>query len=400
MQAKRITRTTFAMILALSLASASVMAQGTAKHSQPSTKSATFAKSPALTALALPQLQEPATEPAHPSQTEISFTAVGDVMLGSAWPNGGWLPPDDGTGLLAEVAPILSASDITFGNLEGPMVDDGTSTKCPEASSRCYAFRVPTRYGRYLKEAGFDVMSLANNHALDFGAAGRQSSKRVLDSLGIAHSGEVGDIAHLRVKGKQIALIAFTTYDTSYNLNNLEMARQLVRDLATRADLVVVSFHGGGEGAGYQHVPYASELFLGENRGNLRQFAHAVIDAGAALVIGHGPHVVRGMEIYRGHLIAYSLGNFATYGSFNLSGPQGLSLILQARLAADGRFLGGRIHPVRQERPGGPRLDPNRAIIPLLTQLSQQDFGASAVRISADGVISPPAESAPLARDK
>jgi len=400
MQAKRMMRTTFAMILALSLVSASALAQGTTKHSQPSTKSGAFAKPAAIAALASPQQQEPATEAVHPSQTEISISAVGDVMLGSAWPNGGWLPPDDGARLLAEVAPILSASDLTFGNLEGPMVDDGTSTKCPEASARCYAFRVPTRYGRYLKEAGFDVMSLANNHALDFGAAGRQSSKRVLDSLGIAHSGEVGDIAHLRVKGKQIALIAFTTYDTSYNLNNLEMARHLVRDLATRADLVVVSFHGGGEGAGYQHVPYASELFLGENRGNLRQFAHAVIDAGAALVIGHGPHVVRGMEIYRGHLIAYSLGNFATYGSFNLSGPQGLSLILQARLAADGRFLGGRIHPVRQERPGGPRLDPNRAIIPLLTQLSQQDFGASAVRISADGVLSPPAESVPLARDK
>ena len=335
-----------------------------------------------------------------PPQEEISIAAVGDVMLGSAWPNGGWLPPDDGARLLAEVAPILSACDITFGNLEGPMVDDGTSTKCPEASARCYAFRVPTRYGKYLKEAGFDVMSLANNHALDFGVAGRQSSKRVLDSLGIAHSGEVGDIAHLTVKGKKIALIAFTTYDTSYNLNNLETARRLVSELAARSDLVVVSFHGGGEGANYQHVPYASELFLGENRGNLRLFTHAMIDAGAALVIGHGPHVVRGMEIYRGHLIAYSLGNFATYGSFNLSGPQGLSLILEARLAADGTFLGGHVYPVKQERPGGPRLDPNRSIIPLLSQLSQQDFGASAVRINADGLMTSPAETSPLAKDK
>ena len=125
-----------------------------------------------------------------------------------------------------------------------------------------------------------------------------------------------------------------------------------------------------------------------------------MIDAGAALVIGHGPHVVRGMEVYRGHLIAYSLGNFATYGSFNLSGPQGLSLILQARLAADGRFHGGRIYAVKQERPGGPHLDPNRSIIPLLSQLSQQDFGVSAVRISTEGVISSPAEIAPLAKDK
>lgn len=343
--------------------------------------------------------QEPTGRP-QPPDKEITFTAVGDVMLGSAWPKGGWLPPDDGASLLAEVTPILCAADVTFGNLEGPMVDEGESAKCPETSPRCYAFRVPTRYGKYLKEAGFDVMSLANNHALDFGPAGRQSSKRVLDSLGIAHSGEVGDVAHLLVKGKKIALVAFTTYDTSYNLNNLDVARKLVAELVAKSDLVVVSFHGGAEGANYQHVPYASELFLGENRGNLRQFTHAMIDAGAALVIGHGPHVVRGMEVYKGRLIAYSLGNFATYGAFNLSGPTGLSLILKVRLAPDGKFLGGRAYPVRQERPGGPRLDSNGSIIPILSQLSQQDFGVSAVRVSAEGMISPPPEAVPLARQR
>lgn len=386
MRGERVMRIVLANMLALALAGGALAQARAQTAERPGKRPATAA----------PQAQGRTQS----AEQEIRFAAVGDVMLGSAWPNGGWLPPDDGARLLAEVAPILSASDVTFGNLEGPMADDGTSTKCPEASPRCYAFRVPTRYGKYLQEAGFDVMSLANNHALDFGVAGRQSSKRVLDSLGIAHSGEVGDIAQLTVKGKRITLIAFTTYDTSYNLNNLETARRLVTDLVANSDLVVVSFHGGGEGANYQHVPYTSELFLGENRGNLRLFTHAMIDAGAALVIGHGPHVVRGMEVYRGHLIAYSLGNFATYGSFNLSGPQGLSLILEARLAADGKFLGGRVYPVRQERPGGPHLDPNRAIIPLLSQLSQQDFGASAVRISADGGISAPAESAPLARDK
>ncbi len=327
----------------------------------------------------------------------ITLAAVGDIMLGSTFANeeSGIFPPEDGTTLLAEVAPILTAADIAFGNLEGPMIDGGTTAKCPAPSARCFAFRVPTRYGKYLKESGFDVLSLANNHALDYGIEGRRSSQRVLDELGIAHSGEVGDIASLNVKGKKIALIAFSTYDSSYNLNHLEAAKKIVAELVDTADLVIISFHGGAEGAGYQHVPSGPEKFAGENRGDLRKFAHAMIETGADLVIGHGPHVVRGMEVYRDRLIAYSLGNFATYGLFNLSGQPGLSLILEVQLKADGTFREGRIHPVKQEKPGGPRLDPSGAIIPLVRQLSTADFGDSAVKVSEDGKISPPHQGTP-----
>jgi hypothetical protein len=115
-----------------------------------------------------------------------------------------------------------------------------------------------------------------------------------------------------------------------------------------------------------------------------------MIDAGADLVLGHGPHVVRGMEVYRGRLVAYSLGNFATYGGFNLTGPNGLSLVLEARLAPDGSFLDGRIHPVKQEWPGGPRADPAGAIIAVVRQLSAEDFGARAVRVADDGSLAAP----------
>lgn len=327
-----------------------------------------------------------------PKDEPIVITAVGDIMLGTTFPDESRLPPDDGKSLLAEVAPILSAADVTFGNLEGPMIDGGTTRKCLPDSTRCYAFRVPTRYGDHLKEAGFDVMSLANNHALDFGIEGRKSSMRVLDGLGIAHSGEVGDIARLEVKGRRIDVIAFASYDHSYNLNDLDKAMQVVAKSAAEADLVVVSFHGGAEGAKYQRVPFGPEMFLGENRGDLRRFARCVIDAGADLVLGHGPHVVRGIEVYRGRLIAYSLGNFATYGAFNLTGPLGLSLILEVRLASDGSFLQGKLHPVRQEKTVGPRLDPDGTIIPLVRQLSIEDFGDGAVGVGDDGSILAPAE--------
>jgi hypothetical protein len=334
-----------------------------------------------------------ASAPAERAQAPITFAAVGDVMLGSSFPDeaGGMLPPDDGARLLEEVAPILRAADVAFGNLEGPLADAGTSEKCARSKpGRCYAFRVPTRYGRYLADAGFDVMSLANNHAGDFGEAGRASTRAALDALGIRHAGAPGEVARLEVRGTRIALVAFSTSSGTNDLRELDEAIRIVKVARQGADLVVVSFHGGAEGADRQHVPRGSEEFLGEDRGDLRTFAHAVVDAGADLVLGHGPHVVRAMEVYRGRLVAYSLGNFATYGAFNLAGPNGLSLVLEARLAPDGGFLGGRVHPARQEKPGGPHLDPAGSVIPVLRRLSDEDFGDSAVRVGDDGALAPP----------
>ncbi len=208
--------------------------------------------------------------------------------------------------------------------------------------------------------------------------------------MGIAHSGEPGDVARLVVKGRRVALVAFATSDATNDLRDVPGAARLVSDLAASAALVVVSFHGGAEGAAYQHVPPGPEQFLGEDRGDLRAFAHAMVDAGAALVLGSGPHVVRGMEVYRGRLIAYSLGNFATYGRFNLAGPNGLSLVLEARLGGDGSFRGGRIYPVRQVSPGGPRLDPSGAVIGVVRRLSREDFGDAAVEVGDDGTLAPP----------
>ena len=328
--------------------------------------------------------------PAQKSQDQdrIKVIAVGDVMLGSNFPDDSGLAPNDGADLLREVAPILRRGDIVFGNLEGPLVDSGVTKKCGRKIGTCYAFRVPTRYGAYLNAAGFTVMGLANNHALDFGLKGRASSRAVLDSLGILHSGEIGDIARRTVKGKRVALIAFATYPLTYNLLDLEDSIATVRQVKADADIVIVSFHGGAEGNGHQHVLPGDETFLGEDRGDLRRFAHAMIDAGADLVLGSGPHVVRGMEVYCGKLIAYSLGNFATYGSFNLKGENGLSLILEVDLGSDGSYQGGAVYPIKQERPGGPHLDATMSIVPILQELSQDDFPLTNVEVSASGGLS------------
>lgn len=320
----------------------------------------------------------------------ITIAAVGDIMLGSPYPNESRMPPNDGADLLKQVTPILSAADIAFGNLEGPMVDSGMSAKCRPGSTRCFAFRVPTRYGKYLKDAGFDVMSLANNHAGDFGDPGRISTRKVLDDLGIKHAGsDRGRYStdYLTVKGKKVAFIGFGHNNIVPNVNDLDFARQLVINAKKNADLVVVSFHGGAEGTGAQHVPARTEIFAGESRGNLPAFAHTVIDAGAALVLGHGPHVMRGMEVYKGRLINYSLGNFATYGWFQLYGETALTMILEVNLDTDGKFLGGKIHAGRQEGRGGPLLDRSNESVRVVRALSEADFGANAPKIADDGTI-------------
>jgi len=341
--------------------------------------------------------------PASVKQTSdvVTIAAVGDVMLGSPFPNDSRMPPNDGAELLKDVTPILSAADIAFGNMEAPIVDGGVSEKCPEPKPvppgkipppvRCFAFRMPTRYAENLKEAGFDVMSVANNHASDFGDAGRASTRSTLDALGIKHAGSDRDTystAYLDVKGKKIAFVGFAHNAIVPNVNDLETARRLVSAAAKKADIVVVSFHGGAEGTGAQHVHKQTEIFFGEKRGNLPLFARTVIDAGADLVLGHGPHVMRGMEIYKDRLIAYSLGNFATYGWFSLKAETALTEILEVSLTADGKFAGGRIHPAKQAGLGGPVLDPSGESIRVVRNLSIADFGPSAPKITGDGTIS------------
>jgi hypothetical protein len=328
-------------------------------------------------------------EPTPRNNEPITIVAVGDIMMGSPFPNDSRMPPNDGKDLFTPFKDVLQSGDITFGNLEGPMTDGGVSAKCGNRPN-CFAFRMPTRYGQYLKDAGFDVMGVANNHAGDFGESGRLSTLKTLDSLGIKHAGTLdppGTTAFLDARGKRVAVVGFGHNNGMPSINNLEEARRLVIDAKRHADIVIVSYHGGGEGTDHQHVRFGHDIFLGEDRGDLPAFTHAVIDAGADLVLGHGPHVMRGMEIYKGHLIEYSLGNFCTYGWFTLAAETALTEVLEIKIAADGKFISAKIHPGKQEGRGGPLPDPAKQAIPLLRNLSNADFAANAPKIDDDGNV-------------
>ena len=325
-----------------------------------------------------------------PEGTTVRLRAVGDLMISTDFPAGNINPEIDAT--FSDVSDWLTDADITFGNLEGPVCDTGKTTKCKpdHKPGSCYAFRTPSKYADLYKAVGFDVMSTANNHAGDYGPGCRTETEGHLDRLGIAHTGRPGDIASLTANGLKIAVVGFHTSRNSHYINDHEKAELLVKALDTEHDLVVVSFHGGAEGSKAIHVPQGRETFYGENRGHLREFTHTVIDAGADLVLGHGPHVLRGMEVYNGRLIAYSLGNFATYGRFNLSGNLGVGAVLEVVMDADGQFVTGKVLPTKQKGEGVPVKDPDGKAIDLVRTLSADDFPGTAVQVAQDGVLARP----------
>jgi poly-gamma-glutamate capsule biosynthesis protein CapA/YwtB (metallophosphatase superfamily) len=316
----------------------------------------------------------------------LTIAAVGDIMMGTTYPEN-LLPPNDGAGIFESVKDAFQGSDIVFGNLEGPLVDEGITTKCKTPGKTCYAFKTPTRYVAYLREAGFTILNIANNHASDFGTDGIESTLRALCGAGIQYIGGKA-IAHFEIKGKRTAIVGFSYFDSPYSLSMLDIdaARKYVRELKASNDLVIVSFHGGAEGASAEHVTDEDEVFLGEERGNVVAFAKSVIDAGADLVIGHGPHVLRALEVYKDKLIIYSLGNFLTYERFNLDGPNGLSVILKVRLdTSTGNFIDGYLVPVKLVNEGIPVRDPKERGITLIRKLTKEDNPGQKFSFADDG---------------
>lgn len=324
-----------------------------------------------------------APAPPRPA-SDVRIASVGDVVMGSL-PDA--LPPDGGASFFDPVDDLLTG-DVVLGNLEGTLTTGG-SGKCDDNDSpNCFAFHAPPSYGRWFKKAGFTVMNVANNHIDDFGAEGRRETFAALRSVNLPFTGRLGQITIQRVHGIRVALIGFAPDRGSNDLTDIPAAKRLTARAARMADLVIVTMHAGAEGSDRTHVEPGTEYFLGEDRGDSYRFSHAVIDAGADLVVGSGPHVMRGMEFYKGRLIAYSLGNFAAYEVLGLGGALSTSGVLQVTLRADGTYVSGHLRPTRLVEPGTP--EPGGEAIDLVSSVSEEDFGSHAARISADGTIQRP----------
>jgi poly-gamma-glutamate capsule biosynthesis protein CapA/YwtB (metallophosphatase superfamily) len=312
----------------------------------------------------------------------VAIVATGDIVMGST-PN---LPPDGGRSFFSDVQTDL-AGDVVLGNLEGTL-SSGGSSKCGPSSTSCFAFQTPPSYARWLVRAGFTVMNLANNHAYDFGSKGLQETIDALDRVGLLYTGRPNQITVQKVGRIRVATVGFAPYPWAASLTDIAAAQKLVRAADRVSDVVVVTMHAGAEGRDRQHVRPGTERFLGENRGDSVRFTHAVVDAGADLVVGSGPHVLRGMEWYKGRLIAYSLGNFAGYDVFSLGGALSTSAILRVTLDGAGRFETGQLVPTHMVGAGMPALDPSETAHGVVRTLSREDFGARGVKVSREGVLS------------
>lgn len=323
-------------------------------------------------------------------KTEFTIIGVGDIMLGSNYPFE-YLLPENNANILENTQNILKNADITVGNLEGTLFDTGGTPKSCNNPNVCYAFRMPSRYGKYLKQAGFDYLSIANNHSNDFGKIGIKETMRNLDILGIKYSG-IKDIAEstiLEKNGKKFGFISFSPNSATVKLNDYNYAKKVISELKSKVDIVIVMFHGGAEGANAEHITKRHEIFHGEDRGNVYEFAHFAIDNGADIIFGQGPHVTRAVELYKNKFISYSGGNFATFGKINISGSMGIAPIFKIRIDNKGDFISGEIIPVRQTYKSlGPFIDSEKLAIKKIISLNKSDFpSGNGLFISEEGKI-------------
>jgi len=309
----------------------------------------------------------------------ISISIVGDMMIGSSYPSPHLLPPEHEGNILQHAIPFLQETDLRIGNLESVISDSAAvHKKC--GVTQCYAFCTPSRYARWYKEAGFEYLNLSNNHSFDFGPDGIQHTLDFLRQQQIRTSGVwQHPVDTLTVRNTRIGFVSFAPHNNCLDLNNDSLVQAYITQLRPRCDVLLVFFHGGAEGTTRTHIPRKREFYYGQDRGDVMRFAHLCVDAGADIVVGSGPHVVRGMELYKDKLIAYSLGNFATYSLFNLKHPYNLAPLLQVKITRQGALVEHKVLSFLQHGEGIPKPDTALQAMKLIKALSEQDFGYEGV---------------------
>lgn len=316
------------------------------------------------TASAEPTASQPATTAPEPSgPTTITIAAVGDMIFDRQV--AALIAATDGEEPLEEVASQLAGADITVGNLESPLSTGGTQN-----ADKDITFRGDPAGAEGLALAGFDFVSLANNHVLDYGSEALQDTIATLDSFGIGHAGagmnksEASAPAVAEVDGMTVAFLSFShilpsgfiATDSRAGLAqgrlNMDEVEAAIRAADAEYDYVLVSFHWG--------VEYEDNC-----NGDQVKDAHRAVDAGADMVLSHHPHVIQAVEYYDGALIAYSLGDFVFD---HYSRKTGEAFILEADLGPYG-VSGATATPVYLDEYGKPEYVTGDAAATILSRL-------------------------------
>ena len=316
---------------------------------------------------------------------DITLSFVGDVMTGSDYPDKSYLPQNEGKDIFNEVKKYFDNSDINFANLEGAIAD--SDTQSAKRGKRSYSFRMPSYMADRIAEAGFNIVAVANNHSRDFGEKGYKQTQEYVKNAGIKIVGNILNTAtFMEVKNKKIGFLAFYYFSYANNsIQDITSAKALVEKTKKECDFLIMSFHGGAEGGNMFRVPKETEMFYGENRGDVYKFARAVSDAGADLIIGHGPHVLRAMEMYNDSFIAYSLGNFVGYKQFSLAGNNGISAILQITLNDNLKISSAKVIPIKLINGGIPSVDSSNEAIKKLNNYADLDFPNTGIKFNSKG---------------
>ncbi len=257
------------------------------------------------------------------SEKNLSLFFVGDIMFGRGVENSVLKNNNGDFSFIFKNAGFLKDADITFGNLEGPISDKGDDLK------NLYSFRFEPSSAPALKDAGFDVLSVANNHVGDYGRGAfedtlvRLANENILAIGGGMNKEDATEVKIIEKNGLKVGLLGFSDVGP----NELEASRDssgiliadektlplIVRKAAAKADILAVSFHFGEE-------------YRESANNRQKKLARLAIDSGARIVIGHHPHVVEELEYYKKGIIAYSLGNFVFDQNFSEKTMSGLAL--------------------------------------------------------------------------
>lgn len=329
------------------------------------------------------------------SNSTVRLVAVGDMLLGRGI--GSRIRKYGTSWLLENVEQTLQTGDICFGNLESPLTLRNTNT------SPGFVFRGDPKMAQVFSDAGFKALAVANNHSMDQGRGGLEDTINNLINAGIAPVGggigpdEPYQARYIESNGLKIAFIGAQNVIPSDSaprmagVARLDTHHQLieVKKAAQKADFVVVSLHWGKE---YSHYPDSSQIEL----------AHKLVDSGADLILGHHPHVLQGMERYKGALIVYSLGNFAFDQKDE---PTRRSVILLVDLMRNGKVSDPVVVPIRLDD-FRPFIDSTSNGLKTLEELSEygHTFGINGITnfatISFDTILTPNATDKSTEPDK
>ncbi len=301
--------------------------------------------------------------PIDSAATDIRLAATGDLVFSEN--------PQINRNAFTEFMPLLSKADLVLGNLEGPITDANTPRK-PYVPGRSYSFHYPVETAQLLKKANFHILSIANNHAQDYGPTGFADTQRHLTAAGIEHTGLKGSYVIRPVKGIKIGVIALAHYPMYNNVLEIEATAKLVAEVRAKSDLVILFYQLGGEGDAYAMITNEDEVFLGEQRGNARKFAATMIKAGAGALIAHGPHLVRAAECINGVPVLHSIGNFVGAGGLSAQNLANVSTFPEMMFDASGKFKSVRIVPVTFTPERLPKIDPTGRSIHLVNWLNAQ----------------------------